>query len=279
MSATLDMLAEVPLFETMDDTERSMVCQLLETRKYRKGDTIFHVGDVGDCCYIVRSGVVQVYIENYEGDKIILRENMPGDVFGDISMFDGGPRTATAVATEETEVFYLDKEGLLELIKKYPHAGLDLLGVMGKRLRATNELLRHQVARNLNVEEEERMTFGQRTADKVAEFGGSWTFIICFTITMAIYMALNVMLGKRAWDEYPFILLNLMLSTLAALQAPVIMMSQNRQASKDRLKADLDYEVNFKAELEVAQLHSKVDRIYEEMQAHFDKLHRGMTAK
>jgi uncharacterized membrane protein len=279
MSATLDMLAEVPLFETMDDTERGMLCQLLETRTYDKGDTIFHAGDVGDSFYIVRTGSVQIYIENFEGEKIILRENVAGDVFGDVSMFDGGPRTATAVATEACEVLSLDKDGLLELVKKHPHAALDLLSVMGKRLRTTNELLRTQVSRNLNVEEEERLTFGERIADKVAEFGGSWTFIIVFGITMGLWMGINVALGKRAWDEYPFILLNLMLSTLAALQAPVIMMSQNRQASKDRLKADLDYEVNLKAELEVAQLHSKVDRIYEEMQAHFDKLHRGTTPK
>jgi uncharacterized membrane protein len=139
--------------------------------------------------------------------------------------------------------------------------------------------LRHQVSRNLNVEEEERLTFGERIADKVAEFGGSWTFIICFGITMALWMGMNLALREKAWDQYPFILLNLMLSTLAALQAPVIMMSQNRQSAKDRLKADLDYEVNMKAELEVAQLHSKVDLIYEEMQAHFDKLERNAASK
>jgi uncharacterized membrane protein len=279
MSATHEMLAEVPLFETMDENERDSLCQLLEIRRVDKGDTIFHAGDVGDCFYIVRSGSVQVYIENYEGAKIVLRENNPGDVFGDVSMFDGGPRTATAVATDDSELLFLDKEGLLELVKRQPHAALDLLSVMGKRLRSTNELLRTQVSRNLNVEEEDRMTFGERIADKVASFGGSWTFIISFALTMAAYMTLNVVLGKRAWDEYPFILLNLMLSTLAALQAPVIMMSQNRQSSKDRLKADLDYEVNLKAELEVAQLHSKVDRIYEEMQVQFDKLQRGTAAK
>jgi uncharacterized membrane protein len=279
MSATHEMLAEVPLFEAMDESERDSLCQLLEAKQYSTGTTIFHAGDVGDSFYIVRSGTVQIYIENFEGAKIILRESLPGDVFGDVSMFDGGPRTATAVATEDSELLLLDKEGLLELVKKHPHAALDLLSVMGKRLRTTNELLRTQVSRNVNVEEDERMTFGERIADKVASFGGSWTFIITFALTMAIYMALNVFLGKRAWDEYPFILLNLMLSTLAALQAPVIMMSQNRQSSKDRLKADLDYEVNLKAELEVAQLHSKVDRIYEEMQAHFDQLKRSTTAK
>jgi uncharacterized membrane protein len=273
------MLAEVPLFETMDESERDSLCQLLEQKQYSMGATIFHAGDVGDSFYIVRSGTVQIYIENFEGAKIILRESLPGDVFGDVSMFDGGPRTATAVATEDSELLLLDKEGLLSLVKKHPHAALDLLSVMGKRLRSTNELLRTQVSRNLNVEEEDRMTFGERIADKVASFGGSWTFIISFAFTMAAYMTLNVVLGKRAWDEYPFILLNLMLSTLAALQAPVIMMSQNRQSSKDRLKADLDYEVNLKAELEVAQLHSKVDRIYEEMQAHFDQLKRTGSTK
>ena len=279
MSATHEMLAEVPLFETMDESERDSLCQLLEQKQYSMGATIFHAGDVGDSFYIVRSGTVQIYIENFEGAKIILRESLPGDVFGDVSMFDGGPRTATAVATEDSELLLLDKEGLLSLVKKHPHAALDLLSVMGKRLRSTNELLRTQVSRNLNVEEEDRMTFGERIADKVASFGGSWTFIISFAFTMAAYMTLNVVLGKRAWDEYPFILLNLMLSTLAALQAPVIMMSQNRQSSKDRLKADLDYEVNLKAELEVAQLHSKVDRIYEEMQAHFDQLKRTGSTK
>jgi len=279
MSATHEMLAEVPLFEAMDESERDSLCQLLEAKQYSTGTTIFHAGDVGDSFYIVRSGTVQIYIENFEGAKIILRESLPGDVFGDVSMFDGGPRTATAVATEDSELLLLDKEGLLELVKKHPHAALDLLSVMGKRLRTTNELLRTQVSRNVNVEEDERMTFGERIADKVASFGGSWTFIITFALTMAIYMALNVFLGRRAWDEYPFILLNLMLSTLAALQAPVIMMSQNRQSSKDRLKADLDYEVNLKAELEVAQLHSKVDRIYEEMQAHFDQLKRAASTK
>jgi CRP/FNR family cyclic AMP-dependent transcriptional regulator len=219
-----------------------------------------------------------VYIENYEGQKIILRENIQGDVFGDISLLDGGPRTATAVAVEESETLSLDRDQLLELITKYPHAGLDLLTVMGRRLRATNELLRTQVTRNVNEEEEDVLTFGQRIADKVAAFGGSWTFIIAFGVFLFIWMAINsyvlhqaLKMAAKPFDEYPFILLNLMLSTLAALQAPVIMMSQNRQASKDRLQADLDYQVNLKAELEVAQLHSKVDRIYETMQAQFAK--------
>jgi uncharacterized membrane protein len=204
-----------------------------------------------------------------------LGENLRGDIFGEISLLDGGARTATAIATEGTEVLVLDREDLYEMIKKHPHAAMDLLTVMGHRLRATDELLRTHVARNVNEEEEERMTFGERVADKVAAFGGSWTFIFIFGGILGAWVVINsVILVTKAFDPYPYILLNLFLSMLAAIQAPVIMMSQNRQASKDRLKADLDYEVNLKAELEVAQLHSKVDRVYEEMQSHFARLHK-----
>jgi uncharacterized membrane protein len=153
---------------------------------------------------------------------------------------------------------------------------MDLLTVVGRRLRATDEMLRTHVAKNVNEEEEEMMTFGERIADKVAAFGGSWTFIIFFGFILLCWAALNtILLHDRGFDPYPYILLNLFLSMLASLQAPVIMMSQNRQSSKDRLKADLDYEVNLKAELEVAQLHNKVDKIYEEMQAHFDRMHKA----
>ena len=281
MAATLSMLAGVPLFELMDDNERASLAELLGTRHFNKGETIFSFGDAGATVYIVHSGRVEVFIENFEGQKIILRDNEKGDVFGDISLLDGGPRTATAVAIEDTEALSLDRDQLLELIEKHPHAGLDLLTVMGRRLRATNQLLRTQVTRNLNEEEEEAMTFGQRIADKVASFGGSWTFIIWFAVFLAFWMGLNsyvlhsmVKWNSKPFDEFPFILLNLALSALAALQAPVIMMSQNRQAAKDRMQADLDYQINLKAELEVAQLHHKMDTIYAGMQAHFAKLEK-----
>ncbi len=278
-AATMDMIADVKLFQLLDDNERTHLCSVLETRTYTKGETIFNIGDAGDCLHIVRSGAVELFLENYEGDKIMLREAQPGDIFGDISMMDGGPRTANAVAIEETETMALDREGLLELVTKHPHSALDLMSVLGGRLRTTNVLLRTQVSRNVNVEEEERLTFGERIADKVAAFGGSWTFIIFFGCVLLVWMSINsdlvhnlVHWSNKPFDEYPFILLNLLLSTLAALQAPVIMMSQNRQSFKDRLNADLDFDVNRKAELEVAQLHGKVDRMYEAMQAHFQKL-------
>ena len=276
MAADVTMLAEVPLFQLLDDQERGTLAEILDTQNFDKGETIFAFGDAGDSLYVVRRGTVQVYVENTEGEKIILGENLPGELFGEISLLDGGSRTATAVATDESECFVLSREHLLELITKHPHAAMDMLTVMGRRLRATDELLRTHVTRNLNTEEEELLTFGQRIADKVATFGGSWTFIFLFASVLIAWVIINsALILQHPFDPYPYILLNLFLSMLAAIQAPVIMMSQNRQAAKDRLKGDLDYEVNMKAELEVAQLHNKVDKVYEEMQANFARLNKA----
>ncbi len=274
MSTNAAVLVDIPMFSLLDDDERATLAELLETCHYDRGHTIFQFGDAGDTLYIVRSGRIQVFVENNEGEKIVFGENEPGDLFGEISLLDGGPRTANAIVIDDCELLELDRDGLFHLVQKHPHAAIDMLTVMGRRLRATDELLRTHVARNVNEEEEERLTFGQRIADKVASFGGSWTFIITFSVFLTSWMLLNLFLAGRAYDPYPYILLNLILSALAALQAPVIMMSQNRQAAKDRLQADQDYQVNLKAELEVAQLHSKMDKIYEQMQAHFAKMER-----
>ncbi len=275
MSAEVEMLGEVPLFALLDPRERKTLAKLLNTKTFNKGDTVFAYGDAGDALYLIRHGRVEVFVENTEGQKIILAENEPGDLFGEISLLDGGARTATVVAVEDTEVLTLDRDHLLKFITQHPHAALDLLTVMGRRLRTTDELLRTHVSRNVNEEEEDRLTLGERIADRVASFGGSWTFIIIFGAVLASWMGVNgYFLAAHPFDPFPFILLNLGLSALAALQAPVIMMSQNRQATKDRLKADLDYQVNLKAELEVAQLHGKIDRIYEQMQAAFAKIEK-----
>jgi len=277
MATGIEMLREARMFSLLDDEELNTLSALLESRRFSKGETIFHRGDVGDCLYIIRQGVVEVFVETTEGEKIVFAENTAGDVFGEISLLDGGPRTATAVAIEDTEALTCDRENLLEFVTKHPSAALDVMTAMGRNLRTTDELLRSQVSRNLNAEEEEHLTVGQRIADRVATFGGSWPFIILFGLFMSFWMATNAYLARGAFDPFPFILLNLALSALAALQAPVIMMSQNRQAAKDRLRADLDYEVNLKAELEVAHLHNKVDRIYETMVERLSKLEKVVS--
>ncbi len=273
MSTTVTMIGEVPIFELLDPEEREALAQMMDCRDYRSGQTIFHYGDPGGEIFILRSGRVELFVESNDGEKIILAENEHGDVIGELSFLDGGPRTATAIAREDTEVLTVHRERLLEFIDKHPHAAMDLLTVVGRRLRLTDDLLRTRVSRNLNVEEEERMTLGQRVADKVASFGGSWTFICIFAGIMLVWVLLNTSaLLSHHFDPYPYILLNLFLSMIAAIQAPVIMMSQNRQAAKDRLQADADYEVNLKAELEVAQLHRKIDNIYERLEEHWARL-------
>lgn len=273
MSTTITMIGEVPIFELLDAEEREALAEMLDCRDYKSGDTIFHYGDPGGEIFILRSGRVEVFIESDDGEKIILAENERGDVIGELSFLDGGPRTATAVAREDTQVLTMHRERLLGFIDKHPHAAMDLLTVVGRRLRTTDDLLRTRVSRNLNAEEQERMTIGQRVADKVASFGGSWTFIVIFGAIMLVWVVLNTSaLFSNHFDPYPYILLNLFLSMIAAIQAPVIMMSQNRQAAKDRLKGDLDYEVNLKAELEVAQLHRKVDNLYERLEQHWARM-------
>ncbi|HSM84652.1 MAG TPA: DUF1003 domain-containing protein [Candidatus Limnocylindrales bacterium] len=272
MSTNVSMIGEVPIFELLDEEEREALSQMLDCREYNAGQTIFEYGDPGGEILILRSGRVELFVESSGGEKIILAENEHGDVLGELSFLDGGPRTATAIAREDTQVLTMNRERLLEFIDKHPHAAMDLLTVVGRRLRITDDLLRTRVSRNVNVEEEERLTLGQRIADRVAAFGGSWTFILIFGVFMLVWVVLNTAaLFSRHFDPYPFILLNLFLSMIAAMQAPVIMMSQNRQASKDRLKADLDYDVNLKAELEVAQLHRKVDNLYERLEEHLTR--------
>jgi uncharacterized membrane protein len=273
MQADVAMIAEVPIFELLDDTERTALAKRMECRDFKAGTVLFDYGDPGGEIFILLSGNVEVFVESCDGEKIVLAESERGDVVGELSFLDGGHRTATAVARTDTQVLTMDRDRLLEFIDKHPHAAIDLLTVVGRRLRATDELLRTHVSRNVNIELRESMTFGQRVADRVAAFGGSWTFIGIFAVVMVVWVILNsAALFISHFDPYPYILLNLFLSMIAAIQAPVIMMSQNRQAAKDRLQADQDYQVNLKAELEVAQLHRKLDHLYERLEEHWARL-------
>ena len=257
-------VADDSLFSLLDQAERQALTEHLKPRRFAAGEFVFRTGDAATQLYLLRSGKVQVILDTYAGERVVLAELEPGDVFGEISFFDGGPRTASAQASEESELLECTHEALLEFLSKRPHAALDLMAVMGKRLRKTDDLLRLRATRNANEEEADTLTFGERIADKVASFGGSWTFIFMFGAVLLIWVTINsVLLLRRPFDPYPFILLNLFLSMLAAIQAPVIMMSQNRQAAKDRLKTDLDYQIDLKAELEIAELHKRLDAIYD----------------
>ena len=275
MSTDVSMIAEVPIFELLDDSERADLARRMDCRDFKKDAVLFEYGDPGGEIFILRNGEVEVFVESPDGERIILGENRRGDVLGELSFLDGGHRTATAVAREDTQTLAMHRDRLLEFIDKHPHAAIDLLTVLGRRLRATDELLRTHVSRTVNVELEEQMARGPRGAERVAAFGGSWTFILIFAVTILVWVVLNTAaLFSNHFDPYPYILLNLFLSMVAAIQAPVIMMSQNRQAAKDRLQADQDYQVNLKAELEIAQLHRKLDHLYQRLEQHWARVEK-----
>jgi len=278
MACDVSLLAGIQFFDLLNEENRKALANVIDSTTLKDGETLFHAGEPGDALYIVRSGEIELYIKDTAGQRIVLNTARPGDFFGELALLDEGPRTATAAALADSELLVLGRDDLILLFQKNPDAALHMLASLGRMTRKADELLRTRVSRNLNVEEEETSTFGQRIADRVARFGGSWTFIILFGVFMLFWISMNASRGAGAFDPFPYILLNLALSMVAAMQAPVIMMSQNRQSSKDRLKADLDYEVNLKAELEIAHLHEKTDRLYEALGDRLARLEKALKA-
>ncbi len=272
MSVNVTRLAGIPLFADLDDQERATLAEALDSVELAAGAAVFRRGDPGDSMFIITDGEVVVRVDDDQGNALVVDRHGAGETIGELSLLDGGPRTGDAVTSEGARLLVFDRTDLVELLARHPRAALDLLGFVGRRLRATDVLARDRAVRSVDVEEEEERTFGDRIADRVAEFGGSWTFILSFLAVMGVWMAVNVVLLRtRAFDPYPFILLNLVLSALASLQAPVIMMSQNRQAAKDRTRSNLDYEVDRRAELKIAHLHRKVDHLQDDLRSHLDR--------
>jgi len=247
-----DLLANIPVFEGLPDDDLLSLSKRLEDIAYAEGDIVFRQGDEGSSLFIVEEGAVEISYGHGKG-KVLLTSVFPGQYFGELSLFDGAPRSATATAVKRSRLVRLDREALVDFVNKNPNAALCIIAEMSERLRQTNELMSRQVSRNVLEEAEEKLTFGQRVADRVAKFGGSWPFIMLFAGAMFVWMIINI-IRLTHFDPYPFILLNLCLSTLAAVQAPIIMMSQNRQATKDKLLAENDYQVNLKAEMEIEAL-------------------------
>jgi len=247
------MLKKIPLFMSMDDEEREAIAAIMDEMPFKAGQVIFSAEETGGTFFIVQAGQVELSIIDDDGEKLVLEILESGDFFGEMSLLDGGTRSATATAIQRTETLVLDRREFLDLLMQRPHMAQDVLVSQAKRIRRTDNLLRRRVSRNPNEAIEERETLGDRVADGVARFGGSWRFIFAFAAVLLIWVVLNTFL-PNPWDIYPFILLNLFLSMLAAIQAPVIMMSQNRQDAKDRIRSELDYQVNLKAELGVSTL-------------------------
>jgi len=249
----LSLLKNLTFFDDLSGDELEALLARLEERRVEAGVDVFVAGEAGDSLFIVAEGAVEIH--KGEGRaKATLASLFPGQIFGELSLFDGSPRSATATTTRPSVLLVLAQEDFRSFLKAKPEAVLKIMGELAERIRATNDLFASQVSRDVLEDEEEKLTIGQRIADAVAAFGGSWTFIIVFVAAMTAWMGANLILGETAFDPFPFILLNLMLSTTAALQAPVIMMSQNRQSTKDKLLAQNDYLVNLKAELGIQQL-------------------------
>lgn len=260
---------DVDLFALLDEEERRVLAQQVDIVEFEAGQTIFKVGEAGIHAYIVQRGRVSVSLKTIDNEEIVIDIADRGDIFGMSSLLAQAEHMTTAVALESTQAIEIDLNDILVLVQQKPQAGLDMMTTLEKQLRSTQELMRNRVVRNRvvrnpNVEIEQAETFGERMADAVARFGGSWTFVIAFAVILVVYTTINSLL-HRPWDPYPFILLNLFLSMLAAIQAPVIMMSQNRQDAKDRVRSELDFRVNQKAELEIGEVLQRVSRIEQKL--------------
>lgn len=257
MSAEVEWLSDIAFFNLLDTEERMVLAKQMEAKHFPAGAIIFKANDPGSSMFVIRTGEVEISLIDADQQRVVLAVFSDGDFFGELSLLDEEPRSSTAKALTDTDVVLIDREDLQLLFTQRPHAALDMLAVAGKRLRENDKLISARAARNSNVVIQEKLTFGQRLADRIASFGGSWPFIIIFLTLLGIWIMINSIINKP-FDPFPFILLNLFLSMLAALQAPVIMMSQNRADAKDRIRAELDYQVNLKAETEIAQLHQKL---------------------
>ncbi len=266
MACRPEVLRHVPLFALLDDEETEVLAGQVELRTFAARQRIYKIGDPSDKAYVMVSGRVRVTTVDEDQQEVVVDEPSHGEFFGFASMLEQTPHQTTAIAVEETDCLEVDRHDIAVLLQRKPLAGMDMLTVMGRQFHASQQLVPLRAARNANDLIEEEATFGERIADSVARFGGSWTFIITFGIVLVVYASLNTFLLRQiAWDPYPFILLNLFLSMLAALQAPIIMMSQNRQDTKDRLRSELDFDVNRRAAAEIQGLARKLNVIGEKI--------------
>jgi CRP/FNR family transcriptional regulator, cyclic AMP receptor protein len=279
MACRAEDLRQIPLFALLDDDEMAVLAAQVEIKKFAARQRIYKIGEPGKHAYVMMSGVVRVTTVDQDHQEVLVDEPGHGDFFGFASMLEDSPHQTAALAIEETVCLEVSREDIAVLLQRKPMAGMDMLTVVSRQFHASQQLVRLRASRNSNDVIEEEMSFPDRIADSVARFGGSWTFIILFGIVLLVYISTNTALRGQAWDPYPFILLNLFLSMLAAIQAPVIMMSQNRQDTKDRVRGELDYDVNVRAESEIQALSSKLNLIAEKIGDVDDMLREQLRSK
>jgi CRP/FNR family transcriptional regulator, cyclic AMP receptor protein len=262
---TLDAIRSVPLFASLDDEATGELRSLLRTREVATGTALFRAGDDGDAMYLIESGRVRIAVTDEDKEEIVLAELARGDFFGEMAIIDGKQRSADAVIAEDAKLAVLSRDNFLRFIRNNPMVALEMLSATFSRLRTTDRMLQQRVSRNVNEEQKKRMTLADRAADLIAEFGGSWKFIGAAIGFLIFWVLLNTwLLQGKGFDPFPYVLLNLVLGMITGLQAPIIMMSQNRQSEKDRLRADLDYQVNLKNELSLTEVLRRLDVIESE---------------
>jgi CRP/FNR family cyclic AMP-dependent transcriptional regulator len=265
MACRPEILRKIPLFSLLDDDETAVLAGQVDVKTFAARERIYRTGDPSGPAYVLVSGKVRVTTVDEDQQEVVVDEPGEGEFFGFASMLEQTPHQTTALALEATECLEVSRDDIATLLQKKPHAGMDLLTTLGRQFHASQNLVRMRAARNSNQVIDAETTAGERIADSVARFGGSWTFIITFAAVLIVYTTTNVVLDKKSWDPYPFILLNLFLSMLAAVQAPVIMMSQNRQDVKDRVRGELDFDVNRRAEFEIQGLARKLNLLDEKI--------------
>ena len=261
---TLEALRSVPLFASLDDNAARELRSLLSERNVSRNTRLFRQGDMGDAMYLIESGRVRISIRDHDKKDLVLAELAQGDFFGEMSLIDGRQRSADAHVIEDSRLAILSRQAFLLFVRSNPDIALEMLSALSDRLRRTDELLRSRVSRNANDEERARATIADRAADLIAEFGGSWKFIGVSIALILFWIVFNSYILVRGFDPAPYQMLNLVLAVIAGMQAPIIMMSQNRQGEKDRLRADLDYQVNLKNELSLAEVLRRLDVIESE---------------
>ncbi len=270
MSATAEALAEVPLFEGLDDNERAILADRVDLCTITKGEQLFDYGDPGDWMMILKSGEVEISVRTKTGEKVFLETAEPGDFFGEISLLDVGPRTASALVTESGEAIVVDREDLDELLKIRPSSALHLLAATGKRLRNNAKVLRNTAARNVNEEIEAKSNLILRSADWVANFSGSLSFLVLHIVIFATWIGFNS--TSYAFDPFPYNLLTMTVSLEAIMLSTLILFSSNREGARERVRSNIEYDVNLKAELQIQHLHEKVDMLHREVLARLDAM-------
>lgn len=273
------LLAEVQFFSLLDEQERADLATQLDIVHFPAGHSMWKAGDPGGELYVIRSGEAEVYFKNDTGERIVLETVRVGDFVGELSLLDRGTRTASVLVTEDLEALRVDRNDLQILFRHHPDAAFDVLAAMTRRLRTTTELLRHTATRNVNEEIEDKRTVVEKTADWIAEFSGSIPFLTINSLVFIFWIVANAALipGLPAFDPYPFGLLTMAVSLEAIILSIFVLLSQNRQAAKDRIRADIEYDVNLKAELEIAHLHEKMDELNAEVLGRLDKIERRMV--